>query len=310
VWAGYTYEWDEAQTDATLLEFGKTVDIDGQQWQFPSPFHCIYCHAPSAGDSIGLEVAQLNSDLEYTATGVVANQLTTLESIGLVSAPRPAPVEQLPALIDPKAGAGSIDDRARAYLHANCGYCHRPGGNGRGPEDFRYWTEGPSMGAWNVAPTRGNLGISDALLLFPGVPEKSVLLLRMETLDGNRMPVIGSLMVDDAGVAVINAWIDSGLGFDIPDTDGDGFADNVDNCSADTNPDQIDSDGDGFGNGCDPDLNNDSVINFIDLGLLKERFFTTDADADFNGDGNVNFIDLVIMKARFFGAPGPGAVTD
>ncbi|MEL7448549.1 MAG: hypothetical protein AAFN78_05025 [Pseudomonadota bacterium] len=310
VWAGYTYEWNEAQTDAELLMSGKTVDIDGQAWQFPSPTQCTYCHAPSAGSSIGPEVAQLNSDVTYPSTGITANQLTTLESIGLFSAALPAPVTELPALVYPKGSSGTLDDKARAYLHANCGYCHRPGGNGRGPEDFRYWVSGQDMGAWNVAPTRGDLGIADALLLFPGEPDKSILSVRMQVLDGNRMPIIGSLMVDDAAIAIINDWIDSGTGFGIPDSDTDGFADNVDNCSADSNPDQVDSDGDGFGNACDPDLNNDNAINFTDLGLLKARFFTNDPDADFNVDGGVNFLDLAIMKARFFGTPGPGAQTD
>jgi hypothetical protein len=32
----------------------------------------------------------------------------------------------------------SLDRRARAYLHENCGYCHRPNGPGQGPMDFRF----------------------------------------------------------------------------------------------------------------------------------------------------------------------------
>ena len=38
-------------------------------------------------------------------------------------------------------------------------------------------------------------------------------------------------------------------------------------------------------------------MNFTDLGLLKQVFFTTDANADFDGNGRVNFTDLGIAKA-------------
>ncbi|MFK7885234.1 MAG: thrombospondin type 3 repeat-containing protein [Gammaproteobacteria bacterium] len=91
------------------------------------------------------------------------------------------------------------------------------------------------------------------------------------------------------------------------DADGDGVDDGVDNCTERVNSEQTDTDGDGFGNACDPDLNNDGIVNFVDLGQLRQRFFTTDADADFNNDGVVNFMDLGVMRAFFFGPPGPSA---
>lgn len=94
-----------------------------------------------------------------------------------------------------------------------------------------------------------------------------------------------------------------------PDTDQDGVVDPEDNCTNVSNADQRDTNGDGFGNLCDPDLNNDNVINAADLALLRSVFFDTgDLDADFNGDGVVNSTDLSFMKARFFGAPGPSGV--
>ncbi len=82
----------------------------------------------------------------------------------------------------------------------------------------------------------------------------------------------------------------------------------IDNCMGIDNPDQRDTDGDGYGNMCDPDLNNDGAINFLDLGILKSVFFSSNADADLNGDGAVNFLDLGIMKSMFFGAPGPNVI--
>ena len=94
-----------------------------------------------------------------------------------------------------------------------------------------------------------------------------------------------------------------------PDTDGDGVADDQDNCTDVVNADQRDTNGDGYGNACDADLNNDNVINTTDLGLLRTVFFDVgDLDADFNGDGVVNTADLGIMKLRFFEPPGPSGV--
>ncbi|MEO1575878.1 MAG: thrombospondin type 3 repeat-containing protein, partial [Pseudomonadota bacterium] len=93
-------------------------------------------------------------------------------------------------------------------------------------------------------------------------------------------------------------------GTEIVDGDADGVIDLADNCATTANADQRDTDGDGFGNRCDPDLNNDGVINVVDLGLLRAVFFSADPDADFNGDGVVNVVDLGIMRTMFFGPPG------
>ncbi|MFK7886804.1 MAG: choice-of-anchor X domain-containing protein [Gammaproteobacteria bacterium] len=89
------------------------------------------------------------------------------------------------------------------------------------------------------------------------------------------------------------------------DNDADGVPDASDNCTLLANPQQRDTDGDGFGNLCDADFNNDLIINIVDLGVMRSRFFTTDPDTDLNGDGVTNVLDLGLLRQSFFGTPGP-----
>ncbi|MEM9056234.1 MAG: thrombospondin type 3 repeat-containing protein [Pseudomonadota bacterium] len=94
----------------------------------------------------------------------------------------------------------------------------------------------------------------------------------------------------------------------IPDTDGDGILDSVDNCVLVANPSQFDADGDGYGNPCDTDTNNDCTTNFLDLSQFQMNIFTTNPLFDFNEDGFVNFLDLGIMQFFFFQRPGPSGL--
>lgn len=304
-WAGYTYEWNDAQTDALLLPAGKTKTVEGQQWTYPSRNQCLGCHTSVAGRTLGLETAQLNRSKLYPTTNRMANQLATLDAIGMFSAPLNASPDDLAKLAEPFANTSPLDVRARSYLHGNCSMCHRPNGPGQGPEDFRFSTPGVSMGAVNVLPTQSSFGIPDARLLSPGHPEKSIISYRLQTLALGRMPPLGSAMVDTAGVALVNQWIRSGLGMGVGDRDGDGFADNVDNCKNTANATQLDSDGDGIGNQCDADFNNDGRVNSLDLAVIQQAFGAKQGDAkfnanaDMNGDGRINAIDLGLFQARF-----------
>ncbi|RYE84197.1 MAG: hypothetical protein EOO75_18420, partial [Myxococcales bacterium] len=79
-WAGYSYEWNDAGTDATYVPGGKKKVIGDQTWLYPSSAQCLQCHTQAAGRTLGLEVAQLNGLLDYPG-GAYANQLATLEHL-------------------------------------------------------------------------------------------------------------------------------------------------------------------------------------------------------------------------------------
>lgn len=115
-----------------------------------------------------------------------------------------------------------------------------------------------------------------------------------------RLAMFGSVIASALGSAIVFASVD---------TDSDGVFDGLDNCTAIANPDQRDTNGDGFGNACDPDFNDDDVVNFSDLAIMRSDFFTSgDLDTDLDGDGVVNFVDLSIMQSMFFLPPGPAAL--
>ena len=203
-WAGYTYEWNAQQTEATRVIGGKTVQVAGQTWQFPSEDQCLQCHTEAAGRTLGLEVGQLNGDFAYP-TGRTANQVATLDSIGtLLGVPVPSSTWEV--IPDP-AGTAPLAQRARAYLHANCGYCHRPDGTTPTNLDLRYTTALSTTNACDVAPTLGNLGITNARLIAPGSAARSVVVARMDRTGADAMPPLTRHMIDEEGVQLLTSWI-------------------------------------------------------------------------------------------------------
>ena len=209
VWAGYTYEWNDAETQATRVRGGKVRDVNGQSWIYPSESQCMECHTAAAGFALGPETGQLNGDLTYPSTGRTANQLATLEHIGVFSAPLPAPPDALPKMADPADPGAPLDDRARAYLHTNCSQCHRPGGPTPSSMDLRVDTALADTNACDVPPHHGFIGIPGGFLIDPGDASRSIVIARMDRRDIHGMPPIGSALVDVDGVALSSSWIDS-----------------------------------------------------------------------------------------------------
>ena len=209
VWAGYTYEWNEQQTDATLVGGGKRVPIGAQTWIYPSEAQCMQCHTEAAGRSLGLETRQLAFNIRYPQTGRDAHQLATLNEIHTLLPPIANPREQVP-YPDPTGTSASLGERARAYLHTNCSQCHRPGGPTTSNMDLRFSTTLAATNACDVAPGLGDLGISNARLIAPGAADRSVVPARMNRRgDAEAMPPIGSAQPDANGVTLIRDWINS-----------------------------------------------------------------------------------------------------
>ena len=206
VWAGYTYEWNDTETAATRVRGGKAKTVGSQTWIYPSEGECMQCHTAAAGFSLGLETGQMNRDFDHGSGP--ENQLDYLDNLGLLN-PSPANPGILPALPNPIGGSGSLQDRAKAYLHTNCAQCHQPNGGTQSTMDLRYATQLAAMNICNVPPILGEQGIPGSLLVDPGDAGNSILLNRISRRDSAGMPPIGSAVVDPAGVALIAGWVNS-----------------------------------------------------------------------------------------------------
>ncbi len=200
-WAGYTYRWNDDQTDALLLPGAGAVEVGDNRWDIPSRTECQQCHTEAANRSLGLELAQLNAAFTYP-TGRRANQLATLEHIGVLG-DLPAELPTLPPYEDSMAEEVR---RARGYLHSNCSNCHRPGAPGRGDLDLRYFVPLQETGVCDE-PELDDFDLDDARVVAPGASERSVLLHRMLDLGAGRMPPVGSRRVDPEGTGLIESWI-------------------------------------------------------------------------------------------------------
>jgi uncharacterized repeat protein (TIGR03806 family) len=210
-WRGYTYVWNEEQTDAFLLKAEgldrKVTSKDEKgmarehNWRFPSRTECTLCHTTPAKYVLGLNTHQLNRDFNGE------NQLKAWEAMGLFTKPLPEPPEKLPKLVDPYDTKQPLNLRARSYLHANCAHCHIKWGGGNAEFQLLFTLKPADLKVIDVPPAHGAFDIKEAKLLKPGKPEASLIAHRMRLTGLGRMPHVGSRVVDKKGAELIEKWI-------------------------------------------------------------------------------------------------------
>jgi uncharacterized repeat protein (TIGR03806 family) len=218
-WRGYTFAWNDDQTDAVLVDAAgenrkltiRDASAPGgsrtQTWRFPSRAECTVCHNMAAKYVLGLTTLQANRDHDYG--GTLANQLQTYDHIGLFKSPLTVPVAELPRLTDCADEAQPLDQRARSYLHANCSHCHRKWGGGNTEFQLLATQELSELGIEGVRPAHGGFFLPEAEVLAAGNPLRSVMFYRMAKLGPGRMPRLGSEVADLDGMRLIHDWIAS-----------------------------------------------------------------------------------------------------
>ncbi len=216
-WTGLSYQWNDEGTDAKLLEESHTetytiVDAerpDGRSEQthyFPSRTECTLCHTRAAGYVLGAHTAQLNK--MHTYGDIEDHQLRSFNHIGLFGSLNIGEdYRDLPWQPDPFDSQVDVALRARSYLDANCAQCHRPQGTGRSNMDLRFSTSLDQTHTVDIPPALDDMGVENARLISPGAPERSVIYLRMLSLDEPRMPPLATSRVDWEGAELIRRWI-------------------------------------------------------------------------------------------------------
>lgn len=209
-WAGYSYRWNREQTDATLVsKSGADLELElpnntSKTWRIPSRAECMSCHSRAVNFVLGLSDPQLNRDHDYGS--VAANQLDTLRHIGLLKDGDPP---EGPTLIDPYDQTQPVDARARSYLHVNCSCCHVEAGGGNARMELEFNRSLKDMRVVSARPQHATFGITNAMLVAPSVPDRSVLLQRVSRRGAGQMPPLFSKTVDQTAVDLLRNWIAS-----------------------------------------------------------------------------------------------------
>lgn len=214
-WYGYSYVWNEEQTDADLRLGGAAMDVswtdtDGQtktnHYQIPNANQCITCHGQDGKFvPLGLSARNLN---RRRRSDDRTDQLSDWTERGLLNG---APSEfhgQMAQFDNPKSA--SLNDRARAWLDVNCAHCHNPVGSARTSGlDLRTAQADPAKFGVFKSPVAAGKGSGGRRYdIIPGKPEESILMYRLETEEaGSRMPSLARNMAHHEANEVIRNWI-------------------------------------------------------------------------------------------------------
>jgi uncharacterized repeat protein (TIGR03806 family) len=213
---GVVYKWRLDNSDADLISTSRTEEIAirtaagevrKQTWYYPSRPDCLACHNANTSGVLGVKARQMNRSFTYPP-GVTDNQLRAWNHAGLFTPEvNDADLATLPTLAAADDAARTVQDRARSYLDANCSQCHRPGGT-VAYFDARYDTPLERQGLID-GPVLIDQGIDRPRVISPHDTWRSIIYMRVNTVDDIKMPPIARETVDQEGVKLLQDWITS-----------------------------------------------------------------------------------------------------
>lgn len=213
-WIGYSYMWNESQSDAELQLGGGVIDVtwtDKQgrvietKYQIPNANQCLSCHSQN---SKFVPIGPTARNLNRPAIDHGHNQLQHwIETKTLEGAPPIGERSRLTAYDDESA---SVNSRARAWLEVNCAHCHNPAGSARTSGlDLRAHQTDPGKFGVLKSPVAAGKGTGGRRYdIVPGKPEESILMFRLETEEpGARMPNLARSLTHRESNELIHQWI-------------------------------------------------------------------------------------------------------
>jgi len=175
------------------------------EWRTAARSECLLCHTHRGGTIYGFNQRQLNHSISNA--GRRTNLLKHIDSMGFLE--EPIRLQREPTQADPYDIGADLAERAKSYLHLNCGHCHRKGGGGTAVIDLTIEEPWERMELIGTPASQGTFGIKEGLIVNPGRPLSSTLLYRMAKLGTGRMPHFGSKEVDEEGLLMMRDWIQS-----------------------------------------------------------------------------------------------------
>ncbi|MBL9094485.1 MAG: PQQ-dependent sugar dehydrogenase [Planctomycetaceae bacterium] len=233
-WVGYTYIYNDEQTDAelaprdgaqTTFKVKTATGEYDQPYYFPSRADCLGCHTKAENFVLGLNTRQMNREIAYH--GDSEHQLALWEKLGLFTAKLEKPAAEFaaypswgfgnfdrsgPSATTEKSGKrsepqGDVETQARAWLDVNCAMCHQPQSVAPGNGDLRFHTPLARTFFVNKAPGEIRRRVEGVSLIAPGRPDKSELLSRTSLRGERQMPPLATHLIDPTGDAVLRKWI-------------------------------------------------------------------------------------------------------
>ncbi len=226
-WDAVSYVWNDDQSEAELARTGAFVDLtlistaggrEPLDYLVPNVNQCSNCHDTHTSDGrgtrpIGPKARHLNGPFDQQ--GDAPNQLALWVEQGLLSGvPDDVPATphwsgEIPS--DPQL----LNAAARGYLDINCAHCHsRTGQADTSGLYLEPWeAEGANLGVCKPPIAAGRGTGNRHLGIVPGESEASIFTYRMGSTRADvMMPELGRATVDEAGVALVAAWIDAMAG--------------------------------------------------------------------------------------------------
>jgi len=194
-WIAGTYRWNRTHKDAHFTADEVEVPVNFMtnkgnfrqiKYKIPSTNDCISCHQ-SGEDIIPIGPKAMNLNKPILAHSGLVNQLEDFERKGLFKLDKD--ISSILKLPDYSDNSIPLEQRSRAYLEINCAHCHNPTG----------WASQKSILLNYAAPLQmTNISV-----------RRNDILGRMKTSGQFHMPKLGTTIIDNEGLAMIEKYLSS-----------------------------------------------------------------------------------------------------